>query len=305
MARRRTASKTQKSHGAKASWRGMLQFGLVSISVEAVNAHLVSADHIAFHQLHASCHSRIRYEKTCPVHGPVGSEEIISGYEYAKDKYVEVDPEELDALRTQRERNLTIDAFVSPGDIDLLQFDGRMYYLVPAAESSREAYAVLVEALRRQERWGVGLIVMSGKEQPVIVRPYRTVLHMALLNYVAEMRPPASVLSQQMQISDSNKKLRLAEQLVENWSDSNFSYADYVDTYNTKIQRLIEAKIAGREIVSPAEPEEPPTVINLLEALRKSVSAREKKPSPQRSISPRTTQRKPVAKRRKKQHAAS
>src|SRR5688572_17016436 len=148
----------------RASWKGQLAFGLVSFPVQAFNALNRTESDIHFHQLHAACHRRIKYEKVCPVHGEISNDEIVSGYEYKKGKYVEIDPEELDALRTEAERALTIDAFVSEDAIDLLYFDGRMYYLVPASESAEESYQVIAQAMEREGRYGIGPIVLSGKE---------------------------------------------------------------------------------------------------------------------------------------------
>jgi DNA end-binding protein Ku len=119
--------KKSKSTKHRASWRGNLSFGLVSFPVQAVNALNRQESDIHFHQLHAKCHRRIHYQKVCPVHGEVPSDEIISGYEYRKGKYIEIDPEEMDEIRTKKERSLTIDAFVSPTTIDPVYFDGRMY----------------------------------------------------------------------------------------------------------------------------------------------------------------------------------
>src|SRR3954468_3995105 len=119
----------KKSDSVRASWSGMLRFGLVSFPVQAFNAHAHDAGNVVFHQLHASCHSRIRYEKGCPIHGAVSNDEIVSGYEYRRGQYVEVDPEELGDLRTEAEKALTIDTFIAPDEVDPIYLDGRMYYL--------------------------------------------------------------------------------------------------------------------------------------------------------------------------------
>ena len=107
----------------------------------------------------------------------VSKDEIVSGrYEYEKGKYVErIEPEQLDALRTHEERTLTIDAFIKPDEIDPVYYDGRMYYLLPASKSSDEAYAVMVLALERENRYGVGQVVFSGKEQIALVRPVKNI----------------------------------------------------------------------------------------------------------------------------------
>ena len=96
----------------RATWKGELSFGLVTFTVEAFNAINRQASDIHFHQLHAKCHSRVHYEKVCPIHGKISNDEIVSGYEYEKGKYVEIEPEQIDALRTHEERTLTIDSFI-------------------------------------------------------------------------------------------------------------------------------------------------------------------------------------------------
>ena len=135
----------------RSSWRGMLRFGLVVFPVEAFNAHVRGQGPIAFHQLHAPCHSRIHYQKVCPIHGEVPNDEIISGYEYSKGKYVEIEPEELDKLRSEKERSLTIDSFISQHELDPIYFDGRMYFLAPAGGESKEPYCALVR--RASSTW--------------------------------------------------------------------------------------------------------------------------------------------------------
>src|ERR1700722_16932219 len=165
----------------------MLRFGLVVFPVEAFNAHARGQGPIAFHQLHATCHSRIHYQKVCPIHGEVSNDEIISGYEYSRGQYVEIEPEELDQLRTEKERSLTIDAFIAPDALDPIYFDGRMYYLAPAGEGEKEPYAVLVRAMEHLERDGNGEIVFGGRKEVVLVRPHAGSVQMAMLNYATEI----------------------------------------------------------------------------------------------------------------------
>src|SRR5204862_2841179 len=157
MATKKKNAKRPLKH--RASWKGNLSFGLVSFPVQAFNALDPEQSDIHFHKLHATCHRRIHYEKVCPIHGRVSNDEIVSGYEYAKGKYVEIEPQELDALRTETERSLTIDAFVEPDAIDPIYFDGRMYYLAPDGTVAEEPYAVVTEALEREGRCGIGQVV--------------------------------------------------------------------------------------------------------------------------------------------------
>jgi DNA end-binding protein Ku len=264
-------AKTKRSSGPRASWRGNLTFGLVSFPVQAVNALNRQQRDIHFHQLHAKCHRRIHYQKVCPVHGEVSNDEIVSGYEHPKGKYIEIEPEELDAIRTKEERALKIDAFVSPTTIDPIYIDGRMYYLVPDGKFAEEPYATIVAAMERAECWGVGQIVFSGKDQIVAVRPVEGRLHMAMLNYDEEIRTPQDVMSRP-KASTAGKTVRLAQTLIKAWYTDDFDFTAYDDNYRERLERLIAAKKKGHEIIAPDEEEEEPAVVNLMAALKRSVA---------------------------------
>jgi DNA end-binding protein Ku len=265
------AKRKGKASKHRASWRGNLTFGLVSFSVQAVNALNRQQSDIHFHQLHAACHRRIHYQKVCPVHGEVPNDEIVSGFEYRKGKYIEVEAEELDAVRTKKERSLIIDAFVDPASIDPVYFDGRMYYLVPDSPASQEPYAIVAEAMERAECWGIGEIVFSGKDQLVAVRPLEGRLHMAMLNYDEEIKTPADVLPRPKRAAQAAKQVKLALALIDAWYSDDFDFTSYDDNYRERLQRLIEAKKKGHEVVEPEDEEKEPEVINLMEALKQSV----------------------------------
>jgi DNA end-binding protein Ku len=258
--------------GPRASWNGNLSFGLVTFPVQALNAASREQGDIHFHQLHAGCHRRIRHQKVCPVHGEVANDEIVSGYEYKKNHYIEVDPDELDALRTQRERALTIDAFVDPDDVDPLYFDGRMYYLLPQGAVSKEPYAVMAAALEREGKYGIGQLVFSGREQLALIRPVAGLLHMAMLNYDEEIRAPADVAAALKSPRGLTRQVKLAQSLIRSWSAKDFDFTEYDDPYRERIQELIDAKRAGRQIAAPEEEEETPEIVNLMEALKQSLS---------------------------------
>lgn len=270
----RTRKKALRSPRVKhrASWRGILRFGLVAFPVQAHNAHLRDEGAVAFHQLHAKCGRRIHYEKVCPKHGPVPNDEIISGYELDKDRYVEIDPEELNDLRTEKERSLTLDSFIAPDELDPIYYDGRMYFLAPDGEAAEEPYAVLAAALRQSDRYAVGQVVFSGKEQIVLVRPYGKVLQMALLNYAAEMLDPAKLHLDLPEIKPHDRRLLMAEKLIDGWIDRHFRFGRYVDRHLELVRELVRAKSKGRKIEPREEEEDEPDVINLIDALKKSIS---------------------------------
>jgi DNA end-binding protein Ku len=269
----RKPKRASKRSKHRASWKGNLTFGLVSFPVQAFNARNSEQGDIHFHQLHAECHRRIRYEKVCPKHGEISKDEIVSGYEYGKGRYVEIEPEELDAHRTQRERSLTIDTFVEPDVIDPLYFNGRMYYLLPSGEGAGEPYAVMTEALDREGVYGVGQVVFSGKQQLALLRPLEGLLHMAMLNYHNELKEPKVMRAELTRPRKINRQVQLAQALIRNWSSSDFDFTEYEDRYRAKVKRLIQDKIEGREVVTPGEEEETPEVVNLLDALKQSVAA--------------------------------
>lgn len=277
----------------RSSWKGFLRLSLVTVPVQAINAAASGDGELHFHQLHAACHSRIRYQKVCPLHGEVSNDEIVRGYEHAKGQYVIVDDDEIDKLRTAAERAINIDAIIKPEALDPTVFDGRTYYLVPDGPMAGKPYAVLLGALESEGRWAVGEAVMFGREQLVAIRPHEGVLCLEILRYAAQVRSP-QVATEGMSLPPaSRQELQLATKLLAAATRKKFDLASYQDDYATRVGRLIEAKIEGREIVGEPEQEEPP-VINLMDALRKSLAKTEKPAK-------RTTRQaaaKPVKKRR-------
>lgn len=272
MAKKKSKAKAAKRGRPKhrASWSGQLRFGLVSMPVQAFNAHLPEQGEIHFHQLHAACHQRVHYQKVCPIHGELDNDEIVSGYEYKKGEYVEIDPDELDALRTDTERALTVDTFIESDALDPIYHDGRRYYLLPDGAAASEPYTVLAAAMRKKGRDAVGQVVFSGRQQLVRLRSVEGVLIMTMLDYAAEVQSPRTMAEKLPSSRPAAKSVKLAEMLVEAWAVKNFDLGAYHDTYRERVKELIDAKIAGEEIVSPI-PEEQPQVINLMDALQKSL----------------------------------
>jgi DNA end-binding protein Ku len=268
-----------KRTGSRPGWSGTISVGLVSFTVEAFNALNREESDIHFHQLHAGCHQRIHYEKVCPKHGPVTNDEIVSGYEVSKGEYVEVDTDELDALRPESDKVLKIDAFITPQTVDPLYFDGRMYYLTPAAKASEEAFDLIVAAMASEGRYGIGQLVMTGKRQLALLRPLGAVLHMAMLNYSKEIRPIDERDQDNPKPSaSSSRQLKLARSVIQQWSDNKFDFTQYEDDYREKVQELIDAKIHRKKIVAPKSPKPKAGPLNLMEALKKSLESASRVP---------------------------
>lgn len=257
----------------RASWKGYLRLSLVAVPVQAFNAASSDGGEIHFHQLHAECHNRIRYQKQCPVHGEVPNNEIVRGYEYEKGKYVIVDEKEVDQFRTEADRAINIDTFVAPNSIDPMYFDGRTYYLVPDGAMATQPFTVLLQALEEKKRWAVGRALFFGREQLVMIRPQETVLCVEMLHYRDQVRLPADLGQEFVASPPTVKKeeVRLASKLIEASTRKKFDLGQYQDEYTAKLQKLIDAKIQGKQVVRPPQDDETP-VINLMDALKKSVA---------------------------------
>ena len=140
---------------ARPSWDGFLKVNLLAVPVKAYSAIVSGGGKIHFHLVHKKCNNRIRYKKTCPVHGEVRNDEIVSGYEIAKGQYVIVEPEDLNKLRTENDNAISIDVFIHPRELDPVYYSGRTYYLVPDGRVAQKPYSVLQEVMAAQERFGI------------------------------------------------------------------------------------------------------------------------------------------------------
>lgn len=256
---------------ARSSWKGFLRLSLVSIPVKAYTASASGGGEISLNQLHAACHSRIRYKKTCPLHGEVSQDEIVSGYEYAKDQYVVIDTDELDKLRTEGDKAITIDNFVTPDTIDPLYFSDKTYYLTPDGPAGQKSFALLQQAMAKQDLQCVAQVVMHGREQLVLVRPMGRLLAMTILHFENQVKPSATFEDELTATDQSSEELKLVDLLIDATRNKPFDFSQFQDVYTQKLTTLIEAKVAGQELVAPPS-DEPQQVINLMEALKASVA---------------------------------
>lgn len=282
------------------SWKGYLKISLVSFPVKAYTASASSSSKISLNQLHASCHNRIKYQKTCPVHGEIPSEEIVSGYEYTKGQYVVIDTDELDKLRTESDKSISVDTFVASDAIDPLYHSGKTYYLVPDGPIGQKPYHLVHQAMIDQGVQAVARVVISRKEELVLVRPIDDLLAMTVLNYTSEVKEPAS-FKDELVASDANKQEQdLTNQLIQALTKPELDLSQYKDVYTEKLTQLIEAKVQGKEIVAAPQGEEP-QVINLMDAIKASMqqikvpeAAGEK---PERKMAASKPAREPAAKK--------
>lgn len=253
-----------------AVWKGYLRVSLVSIPLRAVTASSGDGPSIRLNQLHARCKNRIRYKKTCPLHGEVPNDEIVSGYEFEKGQYVVIDPDEVAKLRPAGDKSLTLESFVPIGAIDPLYLAGQAYYLLPDGNVGQKAYALLQNALASEQLQGVGSVVISKRERLVRIRPLGQLLTMEVLQYDAEVKRPENYEDELEQTKSIAQELKLTRSLLAAMTQKEFDPAAYHDEYVGKLQQLIDARIEGREITAPAGSESRP-VVNLMEALKASM----------------------------------
>jgi len=256
---------------ARSSWKGFLKLSLVSVPVKAYTATASGGSEIRLNQLHAECHSRINYKKTCPIHGEVTGEQIVSGYEYSKGQYVVVDTDELEKLRTEDDKAINIDTFVGRGELDPVYSSGKTYYLVPDGPVAQKPYVVLQQAMVELGRYAVARVVMHGKEQVVWLRPMDDLLSMTILSYDHEITKPSAFNEELVKPAIEADELKLAKTLIDASTSKKLDFAKYKDIYTEKLTQLIEAKVAGKEIVA-APVHEQTHIINLMDALRQSVA---------------------------------
>lgn len=254
---------------SRATWKGFIRLSLVSIPVKAYTASATGKE-IRLNQLHEECHSPIRYRKTCPIHGEVENSEIVSGYEYAKGQYVVVDAEELDRLRPESDKSLTIDGFYPAGTVDPLYFTGKDYYLAPDGPMGIKPYVLVQRAMTEEGLHGVGQVVLFGREQIVALRPVEDLLVMSPLKYERQVKSRSEFEGDVKGADVAAKELELTKQLVESSTLEDFALSNYKDRYTERLMELVETKLAGKEVVA-APPAEEPRVIDLMDALKQSV----------------------------------
>ncbi len=196
---------------SRASWSGLLRLSLVAVPVQAFPA-VSTADAVHLHQLHAGCGQRIRYEKRCPVHGPVESSAIARGYEYAPQQHVIIEAEELEQVRSPKDKALTLLQFVSPQQIDLALFSGRTLYLLPQGPAAHRPYRVLQAALQQCGRWAIGRVSMSGHRYGIVVRPTSGLLAAHLLHDPTQCRSVKTWLPRLREEALPEQELQLASQ---------------------------------------------------------------------------------------------
>jgi DNA end-binding protein Ku len=270
-----------------------VSFGLVSIPVKLFSATEASRA-ISFNLLHKACGSRLKQQYFCVKEEvPVSREDMVKGYEFAKDQYVMFTPEELKALEEAGTQTAEILEFVPIDSVDPVYYD-KAYYLAPD-KGGAKPYALLARALRDTKRCALGRWAARGKQYIVMIRAVDEGLVMQQLLYAGEVRSIKDIEIPKTEVRDA--ELRLAQQLIEQQASDKFDPKAYTDEVRGRIEAAIQKKVEGQEITLAETPAPTGQVIDLMEALRASLEKKPAKRAAAAEAAPTKSSRKAAAKK--------
>ena len=252
---------------ARPTWKGFMKISLVTIPVRVFPATDAAAT-ISFNQLHAECQTRIQQKRWCPhCEREVPISEIVKGYEFEKGRYVVLTEDDMSKVRPESTRVIDLVQFTEASSIDPVYVE-RPYYLAPDGPMAREAFAVMREGMKGKA--GIGKLALYGREYLVAVLPRDKGLVMYTMRHAKEVRSMEQIEElESVPAKVKPEEIKLAKQVIENFEGA-LNLADYSDKYQEELQRIIDAKVAGEEVVATEE-EAPPKVVNLMDALRQSL----------------------------------
>jgi DNA end-binding protein Ku len=291
---------------ARSIWTGAISFGLVTVPVKLYSA--VNRKTVRFHQLSGKSGVRISQRRVDPSTGDeVAYEDIVKGFELTPDRYVVIEPGELEALEPKKTKTIEIEDFVELSDIDPIFYD-HPYYLAPGAGGAKP-YRLLLDAMRESGRVAIARVVIRSKEQLVALRPMRDdhVLGMSTMLFADEIVDPDNIdeVEAIADVETTDRELDIAKQLIESLAGP-FEPGKYRDEYRDEVLNLIERKAAGEEIaVQPAAEEEEEPVPDLMAALKASLDAVREKDGAEPEEKPKKAPAKRKAPAKKKAPAKS
>ncbi len=253
---------------ARSIGSGTISFGLVSIPIKLYTA--ASPKGVSFNMLHAKCGSRMKQQYLCPVDNEVVErKDMVRGFEHTKDTYVRFTDEEIKALEAERTNQLELVEFVPASTVDFVSIE-KTYYLGPDKGGDR-AYALLSQSLERAEKLAVGKFAQRGKENLVLVRPYKKGLVLHEVYYADEVRSFDDVETGGS-FDFKPIELDLADKLIEQLAKDSFDASRFKDDYESRVMAAVESKVAGNEVTVTEEAPKA-QIIDLLEALKRSVAS--------------------------------
>ena len=257
----------------RAIWKGHIRFSLVTIPIRMYSA-IETRSSISFRQLHKEDNGPIGYQKVCKVcDEKVTTADIVKGYEYESDQYVIVENDDLQKIKLKSTKVIDIDAFVDADEVNPALYDSP-YFAGPDGEVAAKAYSLLCETLKNSNKLGIGKVVLRDRESIVLIAPEGPGLMLYKLRYPQELRNIANVPNLGEAETDE-AQLKLAQTLVDSMSKP-FGDLELEDKYRAAVMEIVEAKVAGKEIVTLAEEEAP--IVDIMTALQESINQSQKKP---------------------------
>ena len=250
---------------AASVWSGYLTFGLISMPVRLFSGARSSG--ISFNQLHRTDHHRVKQQLICPVDNQVlERSDIVKGYEYRKDEYVIIEPEEIKKIEPKTAKTMEILEFVKSSDVDPVYFESS-YYMVPE-EAGRRPYALLTKALEESEYVAIAKLTMHNREYTVFLRPHKGGMMLHTMYYAEEVREVESFGAPDVEIKEA--EIKVAHQLIEALADE-WDPEKYHDTFQDNLKKLIETKLEGGTIQAVEQPKKLAPVVDLMAALKESL----------------------------------
>ncbi|MGI4853572.1 MAG: Ku protein [Janthinobacterium lividum] len=276
---------------ARPYWSGTIQISLVSFAVKFFVA-VEAKSQIRFHQISRSTGERVRHQKVLesaidaggdapqeedvPAASPVGKDDIIKGYEYAKGQYIQIEPSEIANLRVPSKHSIAVEQFVDEKEIDPAYFE-KPYFVAPDGDTQAEAFAVVRRAMQQAGKIGIGKISFAGREHVVALMANKDDnlpgLMAYTMRYAEELRAPAEYFSSIPKVAIEEDQLELAEQLIKK-KTATFDPKRYKDGYEVALRELVDAKVNNQPIPQDEPAPKRAKVVNLMDALRSSLQTR-------------------------------
>jgi DNA end-binding protein Ku len=288
----------------RSSWKGYLKLSLVSCAVALYNASSAS-ERVSFNNLNRKTGNRLKQNLVDSVTGePVDTAERVKGYQVAKGQYVMVEDSEIEALKIESTRTIEIETFVPQAEVDQIYVDSP-YYLAPDDKVAEEAFAVIREAMTKKKMVGIGRIVLARRERMLMLQPRDKGMLATTLRYPYEVRAGQEIFDEICDVKLPGEMLDIAQEIINRMS-GHFEPDTFTDRYEEAVVAMLRAKQQG-ETFTMAEPAAPANVVNIMDALKKSLEAaggegavrRPRAPSKQAAEAPaaKAAARKPVAKK--------
>jgi len=253
----------------RAYWKGFLRLSLVSCPIQLFPA-TSEREKISFNQINKETGNRVRYRKVDESTGEaVPADEIVKGYQVDKGRYVEINDEEIEAIALESTRTIEIDEFVPRSEIDDLYLI-RPYYIVPDGKVGQDAFAVIRNVIKQMNMVAIGRVVLTSREHVIALEARGKGLMGTLLRYPYEVRDESEYFDDIQDVKLSKDMMDLAQHIVKT-KTGHFAPEKFEDHYETALKELVEKKMKGIKIEAPRERGEPTKVINLMDALRRSV----------------------------------